>query len=106
MRVLFLCSEFEGVIKTGGLADASRGLALQMQKLGHEVRVMLPRYGSLYAVPVEENWHSVYFALGGQAQACAVRSVLHSEVPLSLIEHHDYFGRPRPYDDGTSCVSG
>ncbi|CAI3799463.1 glycogen synthase [Rheinheimera sp. MM224] len=100
MRVLFLCSEFEGVIKTGGLADASRGLALQMQKLGHEVRVLLPRYGSLYAVPVAENWHSVYFALGGQAQACAVRSVLNSEVPLSLIEHHDYFGRPRPYDDG------
>ena len=100
MRVLFLCSEFEGVIKTGGLADASRGLALQMQKLGHEVRVMLPRYGSLYAVPVAENWHSVYFALGGQAQACAVRGVLNSEVPLSLIEHHDYFGRPRPYDDG------
>jgi len=100
MRVLFLCSEFEGVIKTGGLADASRGLALQMQKLGHEVRVLLPRYGSLYAIPVAENWHSVYFALGGQAQACAVRSVLNSEVPLSLIEHHDYFGRPRPYDDG------
>lgn len=100
MRVLFLCSEFEGVIKTGGLADASRGLALQMQKLGHEVRVLLPRYGSLYTVPVEEDWHSVYFALGGHAHGCAVRTVLNSEVPLSLVEHHDYFGRPRPYDDG------
>ena len=100
MRVLFLCSEFEGVIKTGGLADACRGLALQMQKLGHEVKVFIPRYGSLYAVPVEENWNSVYFALGGHAQGCAVRTVLNSEVPLSLIEHHDYFGRPRPYDDG------
>ena len=101
MRVLFLCSEFEGVIKTGGLADASRGLALQMQKLGHEVRVLLPRYGSLYqTVAVEENWSSVYFALGGHAQGCAVRSVVNSEVPLALIEHHDYFGRPRPYDDG------
>ena len=100
MRVLFLCSEFEGVIKTGGLADASRGLAIQMQKLGHQVRVLLPRYGSLYTVPVEDNWHSVYFALGGHAQGCAVRTVLNSEVPLALIEHHDYFGRPRPYDDG------
>ena len=100
MRVLFLCSEFEGVIKTGGLADACRGLALQMQKLGHEVKVLLPRYGSLYAVPVEEDWQSVYFALAGQAQGCAVRTVLNSEVSLSLIEHHDYFGRPQPYDDG------
>jgi starch synthase len=100
MRVLFLCSEFEGVIKTGGLADASRGLATEMQKLGHEVKVVLPRYGSLYSVAVEENWQSVYFALGGQAQGCAVRPLLNSEVPLALIEHHDYFGRPRPYDDG------
>lgn len=100
MRVLFLCSEFEGVIKTGGLADACRGLAVQMQKLGHEVKVLLPRYGSLYTVPVEQSWSSVYFALGGQAQGCAVRSVVNTEVPLALIEHHDFFGRPRPYDDG------
>ncbi len=100
MRVLFLCSEFEGVIKTGGLADASRGLAIQMQKLGHEIKVVLPRYGSLYSVPVEDQWDSVYFALGGQAQGCAIRQIVKAEVPLFLIEHHDYFGRPRPYDDG------
>lgn len=100
MRVLFLCSEFEGVLKTGGLADACRGLAVQMQKLGHEVKVLLPRYGSLYSLPVEQDWHSVYFALGGEPHGCAVRAVKDSEVPLALIEHHDYFGRPRPYDDG------
>jgi starch synthase len=100
MRVLFLCSEFEGVIKTGGLADACRGLAVQMQKLGHEVLVLLPRYGSIYSQPISEDWHSVYFALGGQAQGCAVRTVPNAVVPMALIEHHDYFGRPRPYDDG------
>ncbi|MCA1930824.1 glycogen synthase [Rheinheimera sp.] len=105
MRVLFLCSEFEGVIKTGGLADASRGLALQMQKLGHEIKVVLPRYGSIYSVPVEQQWRSVYFALGGLAQGCAVRQVTDAEVPLLLIEHHDYFGRPRPYDDGHQAYS-
>lgn len=105
MRVLFLCSEFEGVIKTGGLADACRGLALQMQKLGHEVKVLMPRYGSLYTMPVEESWSSVYFALGGHAQGCAVRQVVNAQVPLLLIEHHDYFGRPRPYDDGQQAYA-
>ncbi|RVT47322.1 glycogen synthase [Rheinheimera sediminis] len=105
MRVLFLCSEFEGVIKTGGLADASRGLATEMQKLGHEVRVVLPRYGSIYSVPVEEKWQSVYFALAGNPQGCAVRYALNSEVPLALVEHHGYFGRHRPYDDGQHAYS-
>lgn len=100
MRVLFLCSEFEGLIKTGGLADASRGLAVELQKLGHEVQVVLPRYSTLYQVAVAPQWHSVHFLLAGQAYGSAVRSALDTEVPVAFIEHHDFFNRPRPYDDG------
>ena len=45
MRVVFICSEYEGLLKTGGLADATRGLAEAVQQLGHQVEVIMPRYG-------------------------------------------------------------
>ena len=39
MRILFICSEYEGLIKTGGLADACRGLAQALLAQGHQVTV-------------------------------------------------------------------
>ncbi|WP_337878823.1 glycogen synthase [Rheinheimera sp.] len=100
MRVLFLCSEYEGLIKTGGLADATRALAVALRGSGVDVRVMLPRYGALYDVALAPDWQSVYFSLAGEAMGCAVRQVAAQEVPLYLLEHHELFGRERPYDDG------
>lgn len=100
MRVLFLCSEYEGLIKTGGLADATRALATALQQEGVDVRVMLPRYGSLYGKPLAPYWQSVYLSLGGEPMGCAVRQLAGQELPVYLLEHHQLFGRERPYDDG------
>ena len=40
MRILFICSEYEGLIKTGGLADACRGLVQSLIAAGHQVTVL------------------------------------------------------------------
>ncbi|MAD76962.1 MAG: glycogen synthase [Rheinheimera sp.] len=99
MRILFICSEYEGLIKTGGLADACRGLASSLLAAGHQVSVILPRYGALYNVATEAET-SVFVELGGQQYGCAVRSTKLHGVALHLVEHHDFFARERPYDDG------
>jgi len=100
MRVVFLCSEYEGLLKTGGLADATRGLATAVQQLGHQVEVIMPRYGSLYPLPLAAEWQSLYFDLAGHPYGCAVRHLTVDGIQVSLIEHHDFFARERPYDDG------
>lgn len=100
MRIVFLCSEYEGLLKTGGLADATRGLALAFQALGHQVEVILPRYANLYNVPVQAEWQSLYFQLGYQSYGCAIRHLDVEGIKVSLVEHHEFFQRPRPYDDG------
>lgn len=100
MRIAFLCSEYEGLIKTGGLADATRGLAHALQAQGHQVEVILPRYASLYHQPLDASWQSLYFQLGYQSFGCAVRHLTVDGIAVSLIEHHDFFQRERPYDDG------
>ncbi|WP_333608579.1 glycogen synthase [Arsukibacterium sp.] len=99
MRILFLCSEFEGLIKTGGLADACRGLAASLQQAGHQLTILLPRYASLYQHDTVVS-HSVYFTLGQQQYGCAVRKLADNELDIWLLEHDDFFRRERPYDDG------
>ncbi len=100
MHILLLCSEYEGLIKTGGLADACHGLAHNLKAAGHKVTVMLPRYSSLYSRPTAES-HAVYFNLGGQEYGCAVRQLTLAGIDVRLVEHHDFFHRERPYDDGS-----
>lgn len=100
MRLAFICSEFEGLLKTGGLADATRGLAKALQQAGHSVQIIMPRYGALYGVSCTPEWQSLYFNLGAQTYGCAVRHTVVDDIPVALIEHHQFFQRPRPYDDG------
>lgn len=100
MRILLLCSEYEGLLKTGGLADACRGIALGLQQAGHKVTVLLPQYSNLYSRPVKQA-DSVYFHLGQQQYGCAVRQLQDAELDIWLLEHHDFFHRERPYDDGS-----
>jgi starch synthase len=44
MKILFIASEVEGLVKTGGLADVAYALPKALEALGHEVRVVLPAY--------------------------------------------------------------
>ncbi|MCF4009688.1 glycogen synthase [Rheinheimera sp. UJ63] len=99
MQILLLCSEYEGLIKTGGLADACYGLAINLKAAGHEVTVMLPRYAPLYSRPTGES-DALFFELGGQEYGCAVRQLLSHDVDIRVVEHDDFFQRERPYDDG------
>ncbi|CUS80652.1 Starch synthase catalytic domain-containing protein [Candidatus Kryptonium thompsonii] len=45
LNILFLSSEVVPFAKTGGLADVSFALPQAIKELGHEIRVMMPKYG-------------------------------------------------------------
>jgi len=44
LNILFLSSEVDPFAKTGGLADVSSALPHAIKELGHEIRIMMPRY--------------------------------------------------------------
>jgi len=44
VKILFISSELTPFAKSGGLGDAVSSLAAALSKLGHDVRVLLPRY--------------------------------------------------------------
>jgi starch synthase len=47
LRILFLASEVAPFAKTGGLADVASALPKALYEKGHDVRVMMPKYGSI-----------------------------------------------------------
>jgi len=46
-KILFVASEVYPLIKTGGLADVSSSLPRALLKLGHDIKILVPAYGSL-----------------------------------------------------------
>jgi starch synthase len=96
-------SEAVPFAKTGGLADAVSALSLVLAKLGHQVRIVLPRYYHIdrqdlrlmegpLGVPVGggEGWSAVYTTfLPGAARD--------NPVPVYFIDHEGFFGRDGIY---------
>lgn len=51
MRILMVASEVAPHAKTGGLADVLGSLPTALRELGHDVRVLMPRYSSVELPP-------------------------------------------------------
>ncbi len=47
LKILFVTSEIVPFVKTGGLADVSAALPQMLSEIGHEVRIVVPKYGAV-----------------------------------------------------------
>ncbi len=94
MRILMVTPELAPVVKVGGLADVVGALAKALKALGHDVRIILPRYRGLrWCEDMVPNLRPLVVHLGRHdAYARLWEGTLPgSEVPLYLVEHNDYF---------------
>jgi len=103
MKILMITSEAVPFAKTGGLADMVSSLSITLAKLGHDVKIVMPRYysidrGSLkpvdgaLGVPVGggEEWGGVYTTtMPGTTKK--------NPVTIYFIDHEIYFGRDGIY---------
>ncbi len=56
MKVLFATAELSPLARVGGLAEAAAGLALELQRQGVELTIVLPDYGD---IELDESSHEV-----------------------------------------------
>lgn len=103
LKILIAASEVVPFAKTGGLADVAGALPKALRALGHDVRVVMPRY---YVVD-KNTLKALDGALGvdmgcdGEAWGLVFEGLLpDSDVPVYFIEHEGYFGRSGLYDSG------
>ncbi len=100
LKVLFVSAEVEPFAKTGGLADVAGSLPKELSLMGHDVRIVMPRYGFINAdaryvadFPVE---------MGARRETCIIKEGCifdcgHKRIPVYFIENHNYFNRQGIY---------
>ena len=87
MRILFVAAEVAPIAKVGGLGDVVGALPKILRKLGHDVRIFMPYYGSLYEklnIPTDPVWWG-----SAMFNSFAVYETVlpESDVPLYLFGH-------------------
>ncbi len=98
--VLFVASECAHFVKAGGLGDVVGALPVALRALGHDARVVIPRYDVIPRDGLARHPAPLGFPLGGgEAWAGVLETRLPgSDVPVYLLDHERLFGRGYLYD--------
>ncbi len=104
LNILIAASEVVPFAKSGGLADVIGALPKALRKMGHDVRVVMPRY---YIVDIDKyNLKPLDGALGvpmgrmGEIWSGVLEGVLPgSDIPVYFIEQESLFGRKGLYGE-------
>lgn len=99
MKVLFLTSEADPFIKTGGLADVAGSLPKELHKKGIDIRVAMPLYstiGQIYKKKMEKI-KEFYVDLDWKHQYAGVYKLNWDGVIFYFIDNLEYFDRENAY---------
>jgi starch synthase len=98
MEILFIASEAFPLAKVGGLADVTSSLAIALQDSGHELCLILPRYGSIRTPVPEIRGKNVAVSFMGRREQVALKMTrLKKRIPVYLVENQRYFGTEEIY---------
>jgi starch synthase len=100
MRILFLASEVSPFSKTGGLADVAGALPAALAKLGHEVVVATPLYGSIRSDRIQPLGKKLTLRFPfGDVAADLHEATLSPNHRILFVANGPLFGRPGIYGD-------
>ncbi len=98
-KILMCSSEVAPYAKSGGLGDVLGALPQALAALGHDVRVVLPKYGCIPNEYIEkmEFCFFIYVPLGWRRKYCGVFKLENDGVTYYFIDNEYYFGDPYLY---------
>jgi starch synthase len=99
-RILMVASEATPLAKSGGLADVAGALPAELQKLGHEVAIVMPRYRRIPWERTESAFDNMVVYAGRTPFRVDIRKLTHNGVTYYLVEAPYLYDRPGLYDEG------
>jgi starch synthase len=110
INILFVSSEVDPFAKTGGLADVSSALPKAIKELGHEIRIMMPRYRFIgerkFKLHDIIRLKDIPIPLGNQTEVGNVKSSfisdLKEKVQVYFLDSEKFFGRDGVYQSPQS----
>jgi starch synthase len=104
LKILVAASEVVPFAKTGGLADVAGALPKALKAMGHDVRIVMPRYYIIdkekYGLKPLDGAMGVPMGSMGELWAGVYEGVLPgSDIPVYFIEYEQFFGRKGLYDE-------
>ncbi len=101
LKILFIAAECTPFIKVGGLADVVGSLPLALKELGHDVRVIMPRYrlidGKHFGLKRIAPFIEV--PAGADTRTTEIEASSYSGVPTYFVWDERFFGRDRVYGE-------
>jgi starch synthase len=106
MKILFVVSEVEDLVKTGGLADVGKALPLALAKMGHDVTIVMPYYKQLADKFNASDCCAVQTLYSGQKPYdFAVKNLSLEGLQVLAVDYPEYFARKGLYSDDYHAYS-
>lgn len=99
-KILFVTSEVVPFMKTGGLADVSAALPQMLAEMGHEVRIVVPKYGAVddrkFKIHEVVRLKDLHVKIGEKDVVFSIKSCFlpgqKVRVQIYFLDNQEYFG--------------
>lgn len=96
LKILYASSEVVPFAKTGGLADVAGSLPKALKNLGHDIRIILPKYKGITKekFEIKKVIKGIEVKIGDRKELVEIleTKIPETEVIVYLVSHAEYFG--------------
>ncbi|MGR5537119.1 glycogen synthase GlgA [Vibrio campbellii] len=104
LSVLFVASEVEGLIKSGGLADVAKALPEALLNLQQDVRITIPAYHGIEQLSEAETLLETKLTSWPHTDYRVLKLTV-GDNPVYLIDCQPYFNRPSMYAENNQAYT-